>query len=223
MILQDTSLWDWFPKSSGWLILMIGLIAITWMGYERKRQGGFIAPTKEGWQREVDLPSVLRGLSYIGIVVGAISIWAGFVSLFGNIPPSYAYAANYPTGPHSGNNYFTVGMLIVLGMVCVLKPLGDLPWASLVGLIAGVALGILSLSFIPVAVLASAFSISVAWIYIIVILIIGSVVGLLFRFWTKGITGLAKILSYPPIALVVAIACFVQAYMLLALGQSIVV
>jgi magnesium-transporting ATPase (P-type) len=193
------------------------------MGYEKKRQGGFVVPTKEGWQRDVNVSSVLRALSYIGIVVGAICIWAGFVSLFGNIPPSYAYAVNFPTGPHSGNNYFTVGMLIVLGLVCVLKPLGDLPWASLIGLIAGVVLGILSLSFIPVAALAQAFAINVAWIYVIVILVIGTIVGLLFKFWTKGIMALAKILSYPPIALVVAVACFVQAYMLLVLGTSIVV
>ncbi|HMF30247.1 MAG TPA: hypothetical protein VKK79_02440 [Candidatus Lokiarchaeia archaeon] len=45
---------------------------------------------------------------------------------------------------------------------------------------------------------------------------------LLFKFWTRGITALAKILSYPPVALLVIVACFIQAYMLLALGQSIV-
>jgi hypothetical protein len=114
-------------------------------------------------------------------------------------------------------------MLIVLGLVCILKPLGDLPWASIVGLVGGVALAIVSLSFIPVAQLATALSINVAWIYLIVIIVIGTIVGLLFKFWAKGIMGLAKILSWPPIALVVAIGCFVQAYMLLVLGQSIIV
>ncbi|HMF32912.1 MAG TPA: hypothetical protein VKK79_15930 [Candidatus Lokiarchaeia archaeon] len=219
MILQDTSFWDWFPQSSAWVLIMVGLIAITWLGYERKRQGGFVRPTKENWQKEVDVSSVLRGLSYIGIVIGVLSMWVGFVSLFRNIPPSFAYAKNFPT---LGNNYFTIGMLIVLGLVCILKPLGDLPWASIVGLIAGIALGILTASIIPTDTIANAFGISVAWIYLIIIIVIGTIVGLLFKFWVKGIMGLAKLLSYPPIALVAAVACFVQAYMLLVLGISIV-
>jgi hypothetical protein len=55
-----------------------------------------------------------------------------------------------------------------------------------------------------------------------VFIIFGTLIGLAFKFWTGGITALAKFLSYPVVALAVAIFCFVQGIMLLAFGTSLV-
>ncbi len=212
------SFWDWFPSSAAWLLIFVGLVALTWMGYERKRKGGFVRIQKEEWEREVTVTKFLRVLSYVGIFIGVITVWAAFDGLFNDIPPSYAYrdvTAN-------ANNNFTSIILIILGLVCILKPLSDVPWASLVGLIGGIALGIWALTYIPVEKIAIVFGIDATWVYLLVFIIIGTLVGLAFKFWTGGITALAKFLSYPVVALIVAIFCFIQGTMLLVYGTSLV-
>ncbi len=220
------SVWDWFPQSAAWLLIFVGLVALTWMGYERKRKGGFVRIKKEEWEREVTVTKVLRILSYVGIFVGVLTVWAAFLGLFGDIPPSFAYRdnpVNLEAGATAvGNNNFTSIILIVLGLVCILKPLSDVPWASLIGLIGGILLGIWALSYIPVDKISYILEVDARWIYLVVFIVIGSLVGLAFKFWTGGITALAKFLSYPVVALIVAIFCFVQGIMLLVYGTSLV-
>jgi len=219
---------DWFPKSGAWLLIFVGLVAITWMGYERKRKGGFVRIQKEEWEREVNVTKFLKGLSFVGIVIGVLAVWAAFVGLFNDIPPSYAYAdnvANLPSGAETvGNNNFTSIVLILLGLVCIMKPLGDIPWASLVGLIGGIVLGILTFTYASTTFdkFAYVLEIDVVWLYLVAFIIVGTIVGLAFKFWTGGVAALAKFLSYPVVALLVAIFCFVQGTMLLGWGTSLV-
>ncbi len=215
--------WDWFQQSAAWLLIFVGLVALTWMGYERKRKGGFVRIQKEEWEREVTPSKVLRILSYFGILVGILVVWAAFDGLFSNIAPSFAYRDNPANGTvPNGANYFTSLVLIILGFVCILKPLSDVPWASLVGLIGGIAIGIWAMSYIPVDKIALIFDWDPRWIYVAVFIIIGTLIGLMFKFWTGGITGLAKFLSYPVVALLVAVFCFVQGTMLLVWGNSLI-
>ncbi len=210
--------WDWFPQSAAWLLIFVGLVAITWMGYERKRKGGFVRVQKEDWERDVTPSKVLKILSYFGIFVGVIVVWAAFDGLFNNVAPSFKYAEI--NGANA--NYFTSVVLIILGLVCILKPLSDVPWASLVGLIGGIILGIVVMGYLPVAKIAYIFNIDARWIYLVIFILFGTLIGLMFKFWTGGITGLAKFLSYPIVALLVAIFCFVQGTMLLVWGTSLV-
>ena len=164
-------------------------------GIRAKAPGGFVRSPREGWQREVDVSKVLRGLSYIGIVIGAIAVWVAFVSLFSQIAPSYAYEDKY--GP--GANYFTIIIVVVVGLVCILKPFADLPMASLFGMIGGIALGIISLTYLPTARIALAFGVSVTWVYVIFVLVIGTIIALLVKFWMRGIIAIAKFLLTRPL------------------------
>ncbi len=215
--------WDWFPESAAWLLIFVGLVALTWMGYERKRKGGFVRIEKEEWQRDVKVTKFLRILSYFGIFVGVIVVWAAFDGLMNNIAPSFKYAANPANGElPNGANYFTSVVLLLLGFVCILKPLSDVPWASLVGLIGGIALGIMAANTIPLGKVAYLFEIDVRYLYIGIVIICGTLLGLMFKFWTGGIHALAKFLSYPLVALLVTIFCFVQGIMLLCYGTSLI-
>ena len=66
------------------------------------------------------------------MVVGVLSLLSGVSGLLYNIPPT----STFPSGQVS---IFTSILLIILGILTFLKPMNDIPVASVVGLLAGTA------------------------------------------------------------------------------------
>ncbi|GAH32991.1 unnamed protein product, partial [marine sediment metagenome] len=134
--------------------------------YEKKRRGSI---TKRKTEEEFDTTKFLRGLSYIGLILGIFVVWSGVTSLIMDIPPSFKYRDI----TENGSNHFTSIFLIVIGITMALKPISDLPLSSILGLIAGTATAFIIALLVPDgAVKFIAGFINPKWILVIIFIIV---------------------------------------------------
>ena len=208
---------NWFPRNAGWMLIIGGVMAITWMGYETKRKQAFFKRRfkKEDWE-EVEVSKFLKVLSFLGLALGVLFIWAAAVAGLNNIAPSTMYDTRFaPIGDGSPFDWLTTISLLVVGIVMFLKPINDLPWAGMIGLLAGVGTAVLLIVFLPADWLVNE---NVKWVVLGVGFALATLVGLSMKFWIGTLQSISRVLSYPPIALVVAIYCFVQGGLILLWG-----
>lgn len=207
-----TAIINWFPENAGWMLIFGGIMAITWMGYETKRKQAFFKRhfKKEDWE-ETEVSTFLKVLSYLGLVLGVVLIWASAVSAINNIAPSNLYEVRF--GPQW--DWLTTISCLVVGIVMFLKPINDLPWAGMIGLLAGTAIAVLLVVFVPKEWLANQ---NAKWVILGVGVVLATLVALAMKFWIGTLQSISRVLSYPPIALVVALYCFVQGGLILLWG-----
>jgi hypothetical protein len=210
---------DWVAESAAIMLILAGVIAITWLGYEMKRRRSFTKRKVDEY--EFNVTKFLRILSYLGIIVGIFCIWSGAVGLLRNLPPSFKYEELY--GPNAGANHFTSISLIVLGIVMFLKPINDLPWAGIIGLIVGGVVTFLIAIAVPdQLVQVIAVFIDPRWVLGILFLLITAIVALSVKFYITGLMAISKVLSWPPIAVIIMIYCFLQGFSLWIFGFSLI-
>lgn len=205
----------WVSESAGIFVLISGVIALSWLGFERKRRGSFFRKS-DGEQTSV-VSTLLRLISYFGVVVGILNIWAGAMGLILDIPPSFKYGAVTPHADH-----FTCIFLIVVGIAMFFKPINDLPLASILGLLAGSATAIILALLVPdSAVKWIAYLINPKLLLIIIFVVVTAIVALTAKFSIGLLQTISKFISWPPIALFLTIFGFVQGIMLWGFGISI--
>ena len=208
----------WVSQSAGIFVLISGVIALTWVGFERKRRGSFFRRKSESESTiSKALRVILRLISYSGVIVGILDIWAGSMGLILDIPPSFKYGAIIPHADH-----FTCIFLIVVGIAMFFKPINDLPLSSILGLMAGSATVFILALLIP----DSAVEFIAVWInpkllLIIIFVIITAIVAITVKFYIGVLQAISKFLSWPPIALVIMVFGFVQGILLWGFGISI--
>ena len=206
---------SWVGESAAIMMVLSGLMAITWLGFERKRRGSF---TKRKVEIEFVVTRFLRGLSYLGLVLGIFVVWSGAIGLIRNIPPSFEYR----DVTEDAANHFTCIFLIVIGIVMFMKPISDLPLSSIIGLLAGTATVIIIALLVPEgAVQLIAGVIDPKWLLVIIFVIITVIVALTVKFYVGVLKTISKFLSWPPVAFVVMIFCLVQGFALWIWGVSI--
>ncbi len=132
-----------------------------------------------------------------------------------NAPPSIAFISGEVS-------IFTSALLIILGILTLLKPLNDLPIASVVGLLAGSAVVLVLVMVMP----AEAYTVIGLFMnptvfFIILFIIIFAIIALTAKFYIGGLMKISKFISWPPIAFIVAGFCFLQGFLVLVLGVSI--
>jgi len=201
----------------GFFFLILGVMWLIYAIYETKRRGSFKKRKVESW--DFDITRFLKILTYIGFFVGIFSMMSGIGELILDEPPSVAYAA---ANPGAGRSLFSAILLIVFGIFTFLKPINDLPIASIVGLIVASAAAIIVCLLIPdVLVEHIAIHFDPKWFFIILFIIILAIVAILVKFYIAGIMRISKIISWPPFAFIVAVVCLIQGFLLLVLGISI--
>lgn len=206
---------NWVSESAAIMMVLSGIMAITWFGYEKKRRGSI---TKRKAEEELDVTKFLRGLSYIGLILGIFVIWSGVMSLILDIPPSFQYRDI----TEDGSNHFTSIFLIVIGITMAFKPISDLPISSILGLIAGTVTAFVIALLVPDwAVTLIAGVVNPKWILVIIFIIVTVIVALTAKFYIGSLQKISKFLSWPPIALVIVIFCLVQGFALWIFGVSI--
>lgn len=189
--------------------------------YEAKRRGSVKERKVEDW--DFKLTKFLKVITYLGMVVGVLSLLSGVSGLLYNIPPSGAFARNIElAGGEAGPSVFTSVLLIILGILTFLKPMNDIPIASVVGLLAGSAV----VAIIVIALPGEAYELIGIWInptlfFVILFIIVFAIVALTAKFYIGTLMGISKIISWPFFALIVAGFCFLQAFLLLVPGISI--
>ncbi|MFW9824203.1 MAG: hypothetical protein ACFFE4_14760 [Candidatus Thorarchaeota archaeon] len=206
---------NWVAESAAIMMVLSGFMAITWFGYERKRRGSI---TKRKAEEEFDVTKFLRGLSYIGLILGIFVVWSGVVSLIMDIPPSFQYRDI----TENGSNHFTSIFLIVIGIAMFFKPISDLPLSSILGLIAGTVTAFVIALLVPDSVVTLIGGVvNPKWLLVIIFIIVTVVVGLTAKFYIGTLQKISKFLSWPPIALIIVIFCLVQGFALWIFGVSI--
>ena len=200
------------------MVFITGFIALTWLGYERKRRGSF-TKRKVGEGAGFDITKFLRILSYAGVIVGILDKWAGTTGLIQNIPPSFRYrdlTANEA-------DHFTCIFLIVVGIAMLFKPINDLPLASILGLLVGTTTAVVLAFLIPDNVVAwiGDYLINPKLLMIIIFIIVSVLVAVTAKFYIGLLQAISKFLSWPPIALIIMVFSFIQGILLWGLGTSI--
>ncbi len=209
---------EWVANSAGVMVFITGFIALTWLGYERKRRGSFTKrKAEEG--KSFDITKFLRILSYLGVIVGILDIWAGTTGLIQDIPPSFRYrdlTANEA-------DHFTCIFLIVIGIAMFFKPVNDLPLSSILGFLAGTATAIALALLIPDTVVGwiGEHLINPKLLLVIIFIIVTAIVAVTAKFYIGALQAISKFLSFPPVALIIMVFSFVQGILLWGLGTSI--
>ncbi|TXT54152.1 MAG: conserved membrane protein of unknown function [Promethearchaeota archaeon] len=200
--------------------LMVLLLAVIWLAYglyEGRRRGSFKKREVEDW--DFKITRFLQILTYSGFFVGIISIVTGTAGLILNIPPSIAYREVTANSV----NIFTSIFLIILGIFTFLKPINDLPIASVAGLLVATGVTILLVLVIPDSVVELIGNfVNPKWILLTIFIIVSVIVGIIVKFYIGGLMALSKLISWPPIAIIVSIFCFIQAFALLLFGISLI-
>ena len=210
---------DVFGDSSGGVLLFCAIMALIWFFNEAYRQGGFLRPKNEEWDRD-EVTMVLKIMIYAGLILGLIVIGTAAVSLIYDIPPTSKYGLN--VAPEADT--FTVVLLFIMGLTMFLKPLQDIPVATIIGILLGIVFTIIVVALIPDNALTWASNetnIQSKWLFVGIFLIFGTLFGSMAKFWVDGFEAVGKFLSWPPIALLMSLICFVQAIGLIGWGWSI--
>jgi hypothetical protein len=144
---------------------------------------------------------VLKGLGYLGIIVGALLLVTGAGVLF-----------------EQTSNIEVWGLLLVTGLGLILKPLSKVPFSALLGLIVGlVCVGLLYLYFpLPPTV----FGISSLWIYLAIFFVPALIVFLIFKFVEDLMKLFGMIVGSWPVMTVLGFLSIAQGILLL-LNESL--
>jgi len=202
-------------QTAGFFMILLGIIWFIFCAYEATRRKSFKKLTGiDDW--DFDLTVFLRILTFSGFVVGVLSIISGAAGLIFDEPPSLAYS----TQTADSVNIFTAVLLIILGLFTFLKPVNDLPISSIIAFLAALAV---TAGIAWVLVLLNVeISTTIAIVLIVLFLIIFAVVAITIKFYTAGLMLLSKIISWPPFAFGIGAFCFIQGFLLLVMGISIV-
>jgi hypothetical protein len=139
---------------------------------------------------------VLKGLGYLGIIVGVLLLATGVMVLL-----DQAWSIDVWV------------LLVVTGLGFVLKPLSKVPFSALLGLIAGlVCAGLLYLYF-PLP--ATVFGVSSIWIYLAVFLVPALIVFIIFKFAEDLMKLFGMVLGSWPVLTVLGFLCIAQGILLL--------
>jgi len=107
--------------------------------------------------------------------------------------------------------WFSLVVIIVLALTLFLKPMKELPWAGLFGLIAGSVAVYAAYVFLPELV----FGVE-RWIILVVIFfIVGTIVYAMFRFVQDVLTITSMVLNWKPVMMIVGVIAIVEGVLLL--------
>ena len=181
-------------NNAQYILILGGLIAISWF-IER-----IVKP----------VPVVGTPTSILLKIVSFFGFFAGIFLIVTGAAAWQAQATNVDT--------YTIYLLIIAGLVLILKPIKDFPWAALLGLIAGgLAAGALYF-FFPLS--GPVFGFEPIWIYTIIFLIPAVIVYMVFKFIEDVLKLLGTLLASRPITLIIGFVCIAQGILLL-LGSNL--
>ncbi len=113
--------------------------------------------------------------------------------------------------------WFSLLVIVVLAVTLFLKPMKEIPWAGVVGMIAGAVAVFFANSFLSETV----FGVD-KWIVLVVIfLIVGAIVHMLFHFIEDALTIARMVLSWGPVMILVGLVAIAEGVLVL-MDRSII-
>jgi len=158
------------------------------------------------------LEKLLKPVPVVGtpasILAKIVSFFGFFVGIILIITGAAAWQTHAPQV-----DIYTIYLLIIAGLVLILRPIKDFPWAALLGLIAGgLSAGAVYFFFpLPETVL----GIASIWVYLIIFLIPAVIVYMVFKFIEDVLKLIGTLLASKPVTLIVGFVCIAQGILLL--------
>jgi hypothetical protein len=158
------------------------------------------------------LEKLLKPVPVVGTPASILTKIVSFFGFFAGIALIITGAAAWQTQAPNVDTY-TIYLLIIAGLVLILRPIKDFPWAALLGLIAGgLCAGAVYFFFpLPETVL----GIASIWVYIIIFLIPAVIVYMVFKFIEDVLKLIGTLLASRPVTLIVGFVCIAQGILLL--------
>lgn len=172
-----------------YILILGGIIATSWL-LERLVEPAPIVGEPTSW--------LIKITSFFGFFVGILLIASAVMA--------WSTAAVHVD---TGTQY----LMIVAGLALFVKPMKDVPWAALLGLVVGgVCAGFIFLFFpLPETV----FGISSTWIYLLIFFLPAVLVYMIFKFIEDVLKLVAMVLTFKPVTLALGFICIVQGILLL--------
>jgi hypothetical protein len=170
-----------------YVLILGGIVAASWLiGKLSKRAPVVGAPVS----------AAVKGMSLFGFLVGILMLVT-------------AAGVWLSQSWDSGTRY----LLVVTGLALVLKPLKDIPWAALIGLvIGGLSVGLAYILYpLPETVL----GVSSTWVYLAIFLVPALLAYIFFKFAEDLLKLVGMILASMPVATILGILCLLQGVLLL--------
>lgn len=104
-------------------------------------------------------------------------------------------------------------LLLITGLALSLKPLKDIPWAALIGLVVGGLCAGFVFLFFPLP--ETVYGISSTWIYLLIFLVPALFAYMLFKFIEDVLKLIVMVLTFKPVALTLGLICIIQGILLL--------
>ena len=169
------------------LLIIGGIAAASWL-LEKLVKRTPIIGTPASW--------FVKVLSLFGFFIGALLLITGINASIGQA---------WDSG--------TIYLLIVTGLALILRPLKDIPWAALFGLLVGGLCVSLVLIFYPLP--GTVLGISSTWVYLFVFIVPALLVYVFFKFAEDLLRLVGMILASKPVSIVLGLACIIQGILLL--------
>jgi hypothetical protein len=107
-------------------------------------------------------------------------------------------------------NWFTLAVIVILAVTLFLKPMKELPWAGVAGLIGGAAAAYGASLVLPSTV----FGVDEWIILVVVFFIVGTIIHVLFHFMEDVLTIARMVLDWKPAMVLVGLVAIVEGVML---------
>jgi len=147
------------------------------------------------------------------ILIRVVSFFGFFVGIALMITGAAAWQSQAPNV-----DTYTQYLLIVAGLILILKPIKDFPWAALLGLLAGGLVTGAVYFFYPLP--ETVLGIGSIWVYVALFLIPAVIVYMVFKFIEDVLKLLGTLLASRPITFIVGAICITQG-ILLILDQNL--
>ncbi|MHA1230182.1 MAG: hypothetical protein ACTSRP_06955 [Candidatus Helarchaeota archaeon] len=185
---------QFFATNANLTLLLAGLAAGSWF-FIRVFQGKRAEDEKVRWTEVL--------ASILGVIVGIFSTAAGFIA--------WSNSLSSPDSVHLS----TIVLLIIVGLGLLLKPINDLPWAAIIGIIAGlIVISMLAFQMNFVLDFFAGLGFNPTWVMIIIFIIVLLICYTAFKLIEDIGKLMGKVLGWGPLQLVVMFLCIFEAFLL---------
>jgi len=178
-------------NNTEYILIIGGIIAISWF-----------------------IEKIVKPVPVVGTPASILTKIMSFFGFFAGILLIITGATAWQTHAPQVDTY-TQYLLIIAGLVLILRPIKDFPWAALLGLIAGGLCAGTVYFFFPTLIPETVFGIASIWVYVIIFLIPAVIVYMVFKFIEDVLKLLGTLLASKPITFIVGCVCIAQGVLLI--------
>jgi hypothetical protein len=188
------------------VLIVAGLLAIAWLSEKIAERMGSVGRF---------LAVLIKIFAALGFFIGILCIATGVVVWI--TPPDA-----FPPGeaPSWLGDTLTIILLIVIGIAQVLKPMKDVPWAALLGLVGGLA----AAGIVIFLVSATGVTLPNFWLIVgIVFIIIGGIIFFIFKWIEDLLRFIGMVITFPLISIPLGIVAIIQGILIIFGGTLLAI